>query len=235
MTTLLSTTYFGPVQWYQKLHRSERVLIEKHESFVKQTYRNRCVIATANGAQTLSLPTCHRKDITLRSKGDEDSCLSSPFTDTTSSHRGERGGLLITSTLVSNHGNWQHQHWNAIASAYGESAFFDYYADDLRPFFSGQWPSLFEFNMAITRKMCELLDICPNIEYTSEYIPAEKLAADGSITDLREAIRPKNPLPDDAFHPKEYYQVYGSRHGFLPNMSILDLLLNMGNEAIFYL
>ena len=60
---------------------------------------------------------------------------------------------------------------------YGESAFFDYYADDLRPFFSGQWPSLFEFNMAITRKMCELLDICPNIEYTSEYIPAEKLAA----------------------------------------------------------
>jgi hypothetical protein len=89
--------------------------------------------------------------------------------------------------------------------------------------------------MAITRKMCELLDICPNIEYTTEYIPAEKLAADGSITDLREAIRPKNPLPDDAFHPKEYYQVYGSRHGFLPNMSILDLLLNMGNEAIFYL
>ena len=53
MTTLLSTTYFGPVQWYQKLHRSERVLIEKHESFVKQTYRNRCVIATANGPQTL--------------------------------------------------------------------------------------------------------------------------------------------------------------------------------------
>ena len=78
-------------------------------------------------------------------------------------------------------------------------------------------------------------DICPNIEYTTEYIPAEKLAVDGSITDLREAIRPKNPLPDDAFHPKEYYQVYGRRHGFLPNMSILDLLLNMGNEAIFYL
>ena len=205
MTTLLSITYFGPVQWYQKLHRSERVLIEKHESFVKQTYRNRCTIATTNGPQTLSLPTQH----TGNSKS-------------------------VVCTAISSHGNWQHQHWNAIASAYGESAFFDYYADDLRPFFDGQWPSLFDFDMAITWKMCELLDIRPNIEFTTEYVAAKDIAP-GHITDLREAIRPKNPPADSSFQPKEYYQVYSQKHGFLPNMSILDLLLNMGPEAVFYL
>ena len=41
MDSLLSTTYFGPVQWYQKLYRSDRVYMEQHESFIKQTYRNR--------------------------------------------------------------------------------------------------------------------------------------------------------------------------------------------------
>ena len=52
---LLSTTYFGPVQWYQKLNR-HRCIIEQHDNFVKQTYRNRCVIASANGPQTLTVP-----------------------------------------------------------------------------------------------------------------------------------------------------------------------------------
>ena len=56
-----------------------------------------------------------------------------------------------------------------------------------------------------------------------------------SITDFREAIRPKHPLPDPDFEPKPYYQVYQQKHGFLPNLSILDLLFNMGPEGIFYL
>ena len=53
--------------------------------------------------------------------------------------------------------------------------------------------------------------------------------------DLRDAIRPKHPLPDNAFTPKPYYQVYAQKHGFIPNLSILDLLMNMGNEAILFL
>ena len=56
-----------------------------------------------------------------------------------------------------------------------------------------------------------------------------------SIVDFRDAIRPKKPLPDAEFAPKRYYQVYEQKHGFQPNMSILDLLFNEGNEAIFYL
>lgn len=53
---LLSSTYFGPIQWYQKLNRYPVVLIEQHDSYQKQTYRTRCVIATTNGTQTLTVP-----------------------------------------------------------------------------------------------------------------------------------------------------------------------------------
>ena len=58
-TALLQTTYFGPVQWYQKLYRYDHCLIEQYDSYQKQTYRNRCVIATANGLQALTVPVEH--------------------------------------------------------------------------------------------------------------------------------------------------------------------------------
>ena len=198
VTVLLSTTYFGPVQWYQKLHRAEYVQMEQWENFQKQTYRNRCLIATTQGIQALTVPT-------------------------------ERGGsLLIKDTRISDHGNWRHLHWNALQSAYGESPFFEYYQDDIRPFFEQRWDFLLDFDEAIRVKMCELIDIQPKVTLTSEYSPSSKI-------DYREAIRPKHPLPDPDFEPKPYYQVYQQKHGFLPNLSILDLLFNMGPESIFYL
>ena len=58
-TALLQTTYFGPIQWYQKLYRYDQTLIEQYDSYQKQTYRNRCVIATANGLQALTVPVEH--------------------------------------------------------------------------------------------------------------------------------------------------------------------------------
>jgi len=202
MQTLLSTTYFGPIQWYQKLYRAEKVLIERCETFQKQTYRNRCLIATTNGIQALTVP------------------VGSPDT----------GSCGLSATRISEHGNWRHLHWNALKSAYGESPFFDYYQDDIRPFFEQRWEYLFDFNEAIREKMCGLLDIQPTVCYTEEYAPSEGLAGD-----FRSAIRPKHPESDPDFTPKRYYQVYEQKNGFLPNLSILDLLFNMGPESIFYL
>ena len=132
---------------------------------------------------------------------------------------------------ISDHGEWRHLHWNAIVSAYGESPFFMYYADDLRPFFERRWEFLFDFNMEITAKLCELLDVRPNISVSDEYMDAAAVGAD----DFRDAIRPKHPLPDAAFPPREYYQVHALRQGFQPNMSAFDLLCNEGPEGIFYL
>ena len=196
MNVLLSTTYFGPIQWYQKLYRADEAWIEQHESFQKQTYRNRCLIATTQGTQALTVPV-------------------------------EQTGssLDIKDIRISDHGNWRHLHWNALQSAYGESPFFEYYQDDIRPFFEQRWTYLFDFNEVIRTKICELIDIQPNVNFSLEL----------SGQDFREAIRPKHPLPDPDFTPKPYYQVYQQKHGFLTNLSILDLLFNMGPESILYL
>ena len=215
-TALLSTTYFGPVQWYQKLYRYDRVLIEQHETFQKQTYRNRCLIATTQGVQALTVPVEH----------------GGP-------HHPPPAGEAICVLRLSDHGEWRRQHWQAIQSAYGESPFFEYYEDDLRPFFTERrWELLIDYNDAICRKMCELLDIQPNMEYTTEFVqpktPNSQLLTPNS-QDFRDVIRPKHPLPDPDFQPRPYYQVFAQKHGFLPNLSILDLLLNMGPESIFYL
>ena len=200
MKALLSTTYFGPVQWYQKLYRSDEAIIEACENFQKQTYRNRCIIATTQGVQALTIPVTRGNDSTIRD------------------------------VRISDHGNWRHLHWNALQSAYGESPFFEYYQDDIRPFFEKRWDFLFDFNEEIRLKVCELIDIEPTVTLTSE-------SSDSSDTarDYRSAINPKHPVTDPDFMPKKYYQVYLQKHGFLPNLSILDLLFNMGPESIFYL
>lgn len=200
---LLSSAYFGPVQWFQKLHRYDRCLIERYDNYVKQTYRNRCVIAATGGPQTLTVPI----------------------------ERYDGSKCLMRDIRISDHGAWRHVHWNAIVTSYGESPFFDYYADDILPFFERRWKYLYDFNLDITHTVCSLLDIRPVIEPTSDYIRTEDVAAD----DFRDSIRPKHPLPDAAFEPRPYYQVYSRKHGFLPNLSILDLLFNEGPEGIFLL
>ena len=205
MKVLLSTTYFGPVQWYQKLHRAESVLMEQWESFQKQTYRNRCLIATTQGVQALTVPVVRNES------------------------------SLIKDIRISDHGNWRHLHWNALQSAYGESPFFEYYQDDIRPFFEQRWDYLVDYNEAIVNKMCELIDIQPNISRTKEFFHSSLLIPRSTITDYRSAINPKHPVSDSDFAPKPYYQVYAAKHGFLPNLSVLDLLFNMGPESIFYL
>ena len=221
MNVLLSTTYFGPIQWYQKLYRADEVWIERHETFQKQTYRNRCVIATTQGTQALTVPV---------ERSNSQSSIPQ----------------FLKDVRISDHGNWRHLHWNALRSAYGDSPFFMYYEDDIRPFFERRWDYLFDFNEAIIEKMCELLDIQPNIHYTDQYLPSldrERLRVGASagmgleegLLDCRNTITPKHPVPDPGFTPQRYYQVYEAKHGFLPNLSILDLLFNMGPESVLWL
>ncbi len=213
---LLSSTYFGPIQWYQKLYRYGKVYVEAYENFTKQTYRNRCLIATTNGVQALTVP------------------VERPSAVINADETARFGKCLMKDVRISDHGNWRHLHWNALSSAYGESPFFEYYADDLRPFFERQWTFLYDFNMEICAKICDFIGIEPDIEPTVEYIPADSEDLVGTA-DFRDAIRPKHPLPDPEFEPRRYYQVYERKHGFTPNLSILDLVFNMGNESLLYL
>ena len=197
---LLTSAYLAPVQYYTKLYAAPRIIEERHDHYVKQTYRNRCIIAGPNGTQALTLPIEHTE-------------LLKPCT---------------RDIRLSDHGNWRHLHWNALQSSYDKSPYFEYYADDFRPFFENKYDYLVDFNEGLRATVCDLLDLRPQIEVTTAYADAETLGAD----DFRETIRPKVDFRlDTTFRAVPYYQVFAQKHGFLPNLSILDLLFNMGPES----
>ena len=208
-TALLQTTYFGPIQWYQKLYRYDQTLIEQYDTYQKQTYRNRCVIATANGLQALTVPVEHNVQRSMFN-------------------------VQCKDLRISDHNQWRRVHWNALQSAYSESPFFDYYADDIRPFFEKKYEFLVDFNEAIRQTVCDLLDIQPKVEYTSSFL-SPLTSHFSPLDDFREVINVKHPQADADFQPRRYWQVFEGKHGFQANLSILDLLFNMGNAAIFYL
>jgi hypothetical protein len=199
---LLSTAYLAPVEYYMQLNNDQRQpVIEKTDHYVKQTYRNRCIIATANGLQTLSIPVV---------KPDFHKCYTRDI-------------------RIADQGNWRHLHWNAIVSAYNSTPFFEYFVDDFYPFYEKKYDFLFDFNEQLRMRICSLLDIYPDISYSSSYA----INVNDDEMDLREAIHPKKESYVKNFKP--YYQVFEHKYGFQPNLSIIDLLFNMGPEAIMFL
>jgi len=193
----LTTAYLAPVAYYRQIYQAERVVIEQHDYYVKQTYRNRCIIASANGLQTLSIPIV---------KPDSPKCLTRDI-------------------RIAAHGQWQHLHWNAIVSAYNSTPFFEYYADDFYPFYEKTPVFLFDFNEQLRELICLLLDISPVVFYSSEYA----LKPQPDMLDLREALHPKKTGIVQNLKP--YYQVFDHKYGFQANLSVIDLLFNMGPEA----
>ena len=199
-TAYLSTAYLAPIQYYTKLIACGTIYIDTAENYPKQTYRNRCHIASANGLQSLTVPI------------EKPATLKAPVRD----------------IRISEHGTWRHLHWNAFRSAYNLSPFFEYYSDDFRPFYEQKFKYLLDFNEALQTMICELLDINPLVIYSDTFKPFVE-------NDYRQAIYPRHPLPDKCFTPRPYYQVFQNKYGFLPNLSIVDLLFNMGPESILYL
>ena len=199
-TAYISTAYLGPVQLYTKLYAYDRIFLETQENYLKQTYRNRCVIAAANGPQSLTVPIV---------KPDAPKCLTRDI-------------------RISDHGNWRHLHWNALVSAYRMSPFFEYYEEDFAPFYEKKYDFLMDFNESLREVICNLIGLEPEISQTTEYLPEVP-------ADYREIIRPKHEAHDETFSPAPYYQVFKERFGFQPNLSIVDLLFNMGPESILVL
>ena len=124
------------------------------------------------------------------------------------------GKCLMKDVRISTHSDWQHQHWYALETTYFNSPFFEYLQDDFRPFYEKKWDFLMDFNEALIAKCCELLDIHTSLQRTEDY---------AGITPITDA--PSKP----------YYQVFQQKHGFLPNLSVIDLIFNMGNESIILL
>jgi hypothetical protein len=196
----LSTAYLASVHYYSKLAAFDEIHLEAAEYYPKQTFRNRCRIATSNGIHLLTVPV------------EKSATPKAPIRD----------------IRISDHGNWHHIHWNALVSAYRMSPFFEYYADDFHPFYEQKYTFLIDYNEALQTMICNLLDLHPQTTRTTAYDPIVP-------NDFRRITDAKHPLPDNTFTFRPYYQVFRDRHGFLPNLSIVDLLFNQGPTSILLL
>lgn len=194
--------YLAPIPMYIYLYASEGLVIDGYSPFVKQTYRNRTSIATERGIQTLTIPVVHN------------------------------GIQAMRDVRISEHGNWRHIHWNALASAYRKSPFFDYYADDFAHFYEEEDGFLIDFNIRLHTLVSTLLGLEERILKIAETpIETEK----NNLLDMRTMAEPKELAKGIFAHSTPYYQVFAQRNGFIPDLSIADLLFNMGPEGLITL
>ena len=195
---LLSTAYFAPIPFYSLAVKSEKVYIEQFENYIKQTFRNRCVICGANGPISLIVPV-------IKSRGPK---------------------IWIKDLKISYDVDWQRNHWRTIFSAYNSSPFFDYFKDDISPFFESKEKFLIDYNLKIHETICDLLEIENNIQLTEDF---EKPNAD---INFREVISPKNKKLNQQFKSENYTQVFSEKFDFIPNLSILDILFCEGPNSL---
>lgn len=215
---LLSTAYFPPIEYVAAIANECRfnpgmtevepavVYIEACEHYVKQSWRNRCRFYAADGAQTLNFPVCH-----------------------------EDFGIPISQMRIDWKTDWLTRHERAIISAYRTSPYFEYYQDELFAILDSRPELMLDFNTQILKFFLRKTGIPADIRFTSEW---EAVTIEGhKVTDLREAIHPKRPnsILKDLGLERPYWQVFSPKHGFIPGLSIMDLLFSEGPDSICYL
>ncbi|MFC3196151.1 WbqC family protein [Parapedobacter deserti] len=196
---ILPAFYLPPVPYFSAIQNNAKpILIEQHENYIKQSYRTRASVYSANGQLDLIVPV----------------------------QRGRNGHTQMKDVQISNDWNWQRLHWMSLQTAYRSSAYFEYYEDDFAPFYTRRYEWLFEYNMEQLEVLMRLLKINREITFTQSF--REDYAPD---TDFRQTIHPKRK-PEMG---KPYYQVFESKHGFIPGLSVVDLLFNHGPQSKDYL
>lgn len=198
-TILLSTAYLPPIDYFRWLVPGNDYLIEAHETYAKQSYRNRCYIYSANGKLPLIIPVIKVNGSQTKTKD----------------------------IAISYREKWQKNHWRAITSAYNSSPFFLYYQDNFKSFYQQNIPLLMDFNQMLLNKVLEMIGITATIRFTESYIKTPT-----NLIDQRAVFDPKR---ENSFSYKPYIQVFSNKSGFIPGLSIIDLLFNLGPETRSYL
>ena len=200
---ILSTTYLGPIRYFSRFFLPYPVLIERNENYLKQSYRNRCIIYGANGPLTLVVPV----------------------------QRGSFHKTAINELEIDYDTDWQANHWRSIISSYKSAPFFEFYIDDLIPWYQQKFRFLIDYNTSLMKVFLRHLEIEQGFSFTKSFIKQYP----SKLLDYREKIHPKRSFRDTFFKNLEYTQVFSPKHGFIPNLSILDLLFNLGPGSAEFL
>ena len=190
------------------------IYIEACENYQKQSYRNRCRFYAADGVQALSFPIIHE---------------------------GGTHKLPVAEIKVDYSTPWLLQHQRAIVSAYRTSAYFEYYQDELFEIMESRPERLLDLNMDLLRFFIEKTGLKVDLRMTSDFnrdgVVREEDGTEILCTDLREVIHPKrsNTILPDLKLEKPYFQVFAQKHGFISDLSIMDLLFNEGPDSILFL
>lgn len=189
--------YLPPVSYFSALQANEfNVIIEAHEHFPKQTYRNRTRISSPNGPLDLFIPVV----------------------------KGSKVHTVVKDVKISYDFKWQRLHWLSLQNAYRNSAYFEYYEDELAPFYEKQYEFLYDYNLELFQWALKKLKKPAEITFTSEYVKDT-----GSSVDFRDKLNYKNT--EETFPAKPYFQVFEDRNGFMANLSVVDLLFSQGPQA----
>ena len=207
MDILLHPVYFGPVYQYVKLVKADKVVFENEDNYQKQTYRNRMYIYDSNGKLLLNIPIKHSSSLGLSTK--------------------INGHQKYKDVLIENDFEWQKQHWRALKASYQTSPFFEFYEDDLYPLYHKEFKYLIDFNYACLDFVLDSLQLEIEIQKTSEYIASPK-----DLQDYRHLVDAKSKTD---FSTSRYPQVFEPKHGYMPNLAIIDLLFNEGPNSLAYL
>jgi hypothetical protein len=197
---VLPMFYLPPVEYFVKLNNYKHdILIEREEHFPKQTYRNRANISSPDGVLALVIPVV----------------------------KGSKMHTKIKDVKISYDFNWQRLHWQSLQACYRRSAYFEYYEDELAPFYEKEFPFLFDYNEQLFHFILKSVKLKPRLGYTENYEPEYPLC-----NDFRHSISPKR---ETDFEQKSYIQVFEDRNGFQKNLSIADLLFNQGPHSVSFL
>ncbi len=200
-TLLIESQYLPNIQYFARLIHHKKVLIEQYEHFVKASYRNRAYILMPDGPLRLSIHVLG----------------------------GRRNRDAMKNVKICNAHHWQRIHWQGMRTAYRSSPYFEYFEDDLAPFYETPATNLFDFNQSLIAHIIEMLGADIEMSYTEKF---QKVYGD-DILDWRSAIFPNNKSrADELFKAPIYHQVFEDKIGFHPNMSVLDLLFAEGPNAL---
>ncbi len=192
---ILPTSCFPTISWMALHQLADQLLIEIHETYPKQTLRNRYKLLAAQGVINLTIPV-------IKPHGNH---------------------TKTADVEIDYRTPWPRTHWRTMASAYNKSPFFQYYEHHFDQFFRQQYTTLPELNQASIELVCRILKINPKTFYTSGW------QAEYALTDYRNW----NKVPTMTFPP--YIQVFNDRHAFASDLSILDVLFNLGPQTLHYL